>query len=140
MSKYFSVRHALNITIADQSHTFYIRELSFSRFKEINDSTGTSATDNERGLLLLKKLVLEAVEEEDGSKSYDEASWNDELQSVVNQLGKAVMKAQGIDMDAAKAETPLTPEQSEGNAEPSRKSGANSQSSSAAPSENSKAA
>jgi hypothetical protein len=139
MSKYFTVRHALTITIADQSHTFYIRELSFSRFKEINDSTSDLA-DSERGMTLVKKLVLESVEEDDGSKSYDEASWHDELQSVVGQLAKAVMKAQGVDVDAVKADKQLTPEEAAGNSEPSRKSGANSQSSSAAQSENSKAA
>src|SRR5688500_11068464 len=98
MSKYFSVRHPLTITIGEQSHTFFVRELSFAKFKEINEST-EAENDSERGLLLLKKLVLAAVEEEDGSMSYDEASWDDELKDVVGQLGRAVMKAQGVDMD-----------------------------------------
>jgi hypothetical protein len=135
MSKFFNVRTAVPITVGDQTHTFYIRELGYLRFMEMNSSIGSDLERSDRGLALMNAVCLAAIEEEDGSLSYTEDTWRDELKEVVRTLSTAAMKAQGVDLQKVPDEE-LTPEETEGNAEPSRKSGANLRSTSAAPSVN----
>jgi hypothetical protein len=135
MSKFFNVRTPVPIRIGDQSHTFYIRELGYLHFMEMNARSGPEMSRNDRGLALMKAVCLAAIEEEDGTLSYTEEEWNQELRQVVTTLSKAAMKAQGVDLDKV-SEDEMTEEEVQGNAEPSRKSGANSPSTSAAPSVN----
>jgi hypothetical protein len=137
MSKFFNVRTPVSIRIGEQAHTFYIRELGYLRFMEMNAKTGGPDTPrDERGLALMKAVCLAAIEEEDGTLSYTEDDWQNELQEVVRTLSRAAMKAQGVDLEKNRAQADVSEEDAEGNAEPSRKSGANSHSTSAAPSVN----
>ena len=140
MSKYFNIRHPLTVTIADTSHDYFIRELGYLHLQEIMRKSREEADKALAGLALMQAVVLASVEEPDGTLSYTADTWRDEVQHAVVEVGKAAMKAQGIDIDKAKDEPELTLEQSEGNESPPRNSGVSSPSTSAARSENSKAA
>jgi hypothetical protein len=124
MSKYFGSRTECPVEIKGKKHTFYIRELGYLEFEELRNKavTGTSEGDKERtGLRIMDAVVVASVEEEDGTASYTADEWRKEIKDAVLQLGKAAMKVQGIDVDAASE--PLPAEAVEGNALPSRKFG-----------------
>lgn len=137
----FTITHPLTVKVGGQTHEYVIRELGYLEYDEIQRKALSVQESNKNrvGMGLMKAVVLASVQEPDGSPSYTEEEWRTELEDVVLQVGKAAMKAQGIDMDAKKEET-LTEEQAEGNAEPSRMSGANSHLTSAAPLQNLKTA
>jgi hypothetical protein len=140
----FTITHPLTVTVGGQSHEFVVRELGYLEYDEIQRKAlaGLDASSkNNAGIALMKAVVLASVVEPDGSPSYTEEEWRTELKDVVLQVGKAAMKAQGVDLDAKKEDAePLTEEQVEGNVEPSRTSGVNSHLTSAAPSRNLKTA
>ena len=87
------------------------------------------------GMGVMRALCVEAIEEPDGSKSFTDDSWKDEPLSAMKALYYAVCKVHGVDLAAMKPAAELTEEEIEGNVEPSKTSGANSQSSAAAPSQ-----
>jgi hypothetical protein len=141
MSKYFNIRHPLTVTIGDQSHEYFIRELGYLHLQELIRTVKSDRSDTERsGLALMQAIVLASVEESDGSLSYQAEDWRNELERAVLEIGKAAMKVNGLDIDKAKENAEVTEAEVEGNEQPSRKSGVNSPSTSAARSENSKAA
>lgn len=129
MSKYFTLKHPLTVAVGGQTHDFVIRELGYLEYDEIQRKALSGLDEsnkNNAGMELMKAVVLASVQEPDGSVSYTEEEWRTELKDVVLQVGKAAMKAQGIDLDAKKEDAePMTEEQVEGNAEPSRTSGGN---------------
>jgi hypothetical protein len=135
MSKFFTVRTPISVRVGDQTHTFFIRELGYMRLIEMNAAIGVGMERSARGLAIMKAICLAAIEEEDGTLSYTEEEWRDEVRDAVTQLSRAAMKAQHLDLDKGPVKE-MTEEEAEGNAEPSRKSGANSPSTSAAPSVN----
>jgi hypothetical protein len=139
----FTITHPLTVTVGGQSHDYVIRELGYLEYNEIQRKAVAGVDEsnkNNAGIALMKAVVLASVQELDGSPSYTAEEWRTELKDVVLQVGKAAMKAQGIDMDAKEDKEPMTEEQAEGNVEPSRTSGANSHFTSAAPLQNLKTA
>lgn len=115
MSRHFeTLRQALTVRARGQEHTFYIRELGFLQFHEIQRKAGASLKGADRGLAIMEAIALAAVEEEDGTPSYKTADeWRSEIKEVVDALSKPIMKAQGIDLDQ-KAD-PLPEAQAAGN-------------------------
>lgn len=123
----FTITHPLTVTVGGQTHEYAIRELGYLEYDAIQRKALTRPDESNKsnaGMELMKAVVIASVQEPDGSPSYTEAEWRTELKDVVLQVGKAAMKAQGIDVDA-KRDEPLTEEQVEGNVEPSRTSGEN---------------
>lgn len=117
MSKYFGLLTPCKIDLNGKTHTFHIRELGYLEFEDLRNNAvrKSNGEDKERvGLRIMDAVVVASVQEEDGQPSYNEAEWRCEIKDVVLQLGKAAMKAQGIDLDAVSA--PLKPEEVEGNA------------------------
>lgn len=92
---------------------YYVRELGYLEFVEITRRTKAD-DEEERGLEIIKAVMLACVEDAEGNPALDAQSIRRLKRAVFEPLSKAAMKAQGHDMDA-KAE-PLTPEQAEGNA------------------------
>lgn len=137
MSTYFKIRHPLTVTVGEQTHDFYVRELGYIEFQELKRKTqaqiAQGSEKDRSGIELMTATVLACVEEEDGSRSYTDDGLRTEIPAVLMQLGKAALKAQGIDVDKPSDDEPMTEEEVEGNAEPSRMSGASSPSTSAAP-------
>lgn len=117
MSKYFGIRTPCKVDLNGKSQTFFIRELGYLEFEELRNKvvSGASDADKERtGLRIMDAVVLSSVELQDGSPAYSEAEWRREVKDAVLQLGKAAMKAQGIDVDAVRE--PVAAENAEGNA------------------------
>lgn len=133
----FMITHPLTVKVGGQTHEYVIRELGYLEYDAIQRKALSGLDEsnkNNAGIELMKAVVLASVQEPDGSASYTEEEWRTELKDVVLQVGKAAMKAQGVDLDARKEEAePMTEEQVAGNVEPSRTSGANSRLTSAAP-------
>jgi hypothetical protein len=133
----FMIKHPLTVTVGGETHEYVIRELGYLEYDEIQRKALSGLIEsnkNNAGMELMKAVVVASVQELDGSQSYTEEEWRTELKDVVLQVGKAAMKAQGVDLDSRKEDAePMTEEQVEGNDEPSRMSGANSRLTSAAP-------
>lgn len=140
----FTITHPLTVTVGGQKHEYVIRELGYLEYDAIQRKALSGLDEsnkNNAGIELMKAVVLASVQEPDGSPSYSEEEWRTELKDVVLQVGKAAMKAQGVDLDAKKEDAePMAEEQVEGNVGPSRMSGASLHSTSAAPLQNSKTA
>lgn len=137
MDKSLTVREPIIIETGETKRTYYIRELGYLEFDELEKAARTGAKDKDQaGIAVLNATVIASVEEEDGTPAFTAETWKRVRKQVFFKIGKAAMKAQGLDVDAAKKST-LTEEEAEGNAEPSRKFGTNSPSSSAAQSESS---
>lgn len=137
MDKSLTVREPIIIETGDVKRTYYIRELGYLEFDELEKAARTGAKDKDQaGIAVLNATVIASVEEEDGTPAFTAETWKRVRKQVFFKIGKAAMKAQGLDVDAAQKPA-LTEEDAEGNAEPSRKSGTNSPSSSAAQSESS---
>lgn len=137
MDKSLTVREPIIIETGDVKLTYYIRELGYLEFDELEKAARTGAKDKDQaGIAVLNATVIASVEEEDGTPAFTAETWKRVRKQVFFKIGKAAMKAQGLDVDAAQKPA-LTEEDAEGNAEPSRKSGTNSPSSSAAQSESS---
>lgn len=138
MDNDLTVREPITVQTGEKTRTYYIRELGYLEFDELEKRARTGVVEKElAGIAVLNATVLASVEEEDGTAAFTIETWKRVRKQVFFKIGKAAMKAQGLDVDAAKTEPPMSTEEAEGNAEPSRKSGTNSPSSSAAPSENS---
>lgn len=138
MTDSLTVREPITIRTGENTHTYYIRELGYLEFDELEKAARAGLADKEHaGIAVLNATVLASVEEEDGTAAFTMDTWKRVRKEVFFKIGKAAMKAQGLDVDAAKSEPPMSQEEAEGNAEPSGKFGTNSPFSSAAPSENS---
>lgn len=136
MSKFKTPREPLTVTFRGESYTYYIRELPYAQRQELLKRARTSEVDpEETGLAVIRAIVLESVEEEDGEKAYTSESWAQEYREVVTEVSKAALLAQGLDLKERKPEVPPSPEDVEGNVEPSRTSGESLPSPSAAPSQ-----
>lgn len=117
MSKYFGLRTPCKIELNGKTHTFHIRELGYLEFEELRSKAISEGSDEDKertGLRIMDAVVVASTEEEDGTASYTAAEWRREVKAVVLQLGKAAMKAQGIDVDAVRE--PAAAEDAEGNA------------------------
>jgi hypothetical protein len=137
MDKSLTVREPITIETGETKRTYYIRELGYLEFDELEKTVRGAAPDKERaGIAVLNATVIASVEEEDGTAAFTAETWKCVRKEVFFKIGKAAMKMQGLDVDSAR-EKELTEEEAAGNAEPSRKSGTKSPFSSAAPSENS---
>lgn len=101
MSKYFgaTVREPVTVSFNGKSHQFYIRELGFVHRQQIFVGAGFGMNPTAKHVAILDELVLESVEEQDGSKSYNADDWRDESREVADQLYEAVKKANGIGKD-----------------------------------------
>lgn len=125
MDKSLTVREPIIIETGDVKRTYYIRELGYLEFDELEKAARTGAKDKDQaGIAVLNATVIASVEEEDGTPAFTAETWKRVRKQVFFKIGKAAMKAQGLDVDAAQKPA-LTEEEAEGNAEPSRKSGTN---------------
>lgn len=127
----YTLRQQVPVSIGDETHQIWVRELPYQQFIDIN--TGVGITDG--GIGIMRALCVAALEEPDGSKSYTEETWRQEPMSAMKALYYAVCRVHGVDLEKIKKADDLTEEDIEGNVEPSRTSGTNSASTSAAPSQ-----
>lgn len=124
MSRHFkTIRTPVVIEVGGESHTFFLRELGYLHFLEINRSAGAGLSKEDRGFAIMEAVALASIEEDDGKPSYTAEEWRNERKEVVAPLSKAAMKAQGIDIE--KEIDRLTEAEALGNGRPSRKSGTN---------------
>ncbi len=128
----YSLRQQVPVKIGDETYQIWVRELPYQQFIDIN--TGVGIPDG--GLGIMRALCVLALEEPDGSKSYTDETWKQEPMSAMKALYYAVCRVHGVDLEKVKKLDELTEEDIEGNAGPSRTSGTNSASTSAAPSHN----
>lgn len=133
MSKYFqSVREPVDVTVRDKTVTFWVRELGYLEFQEITQSAGRDLpTKEERGLAIIHALCVAAIQTKDGEPAFTDKEWKFEPKEVINTLLPEVTRVNGLKSDEIKKE--LTEEEAEGNELPSRRSGSNSPTLSAAP-------
>ena len=127
MGKY-TLRQQVPVQIGGQTYQIWVRELSYQQFIDINSGVGIP----DGGMGIMRTLCVLSLEEPDGSKSYTDETWKQEPLSAMTALYYAVCKVHGVDLQKLKPAADLTEEDIEGNAEPSRTSGANSPSPSAA--------
>jgi hypothetical protein len=101
-------RHAVTVTHKGKEVTYYIRELGYYEFQEINQEAVKSypdKTDSERrGLQVLHDTAVAAIEDKDGKQVFTVATWKRLPKEPATVLTKAAMKAQGIDLEKPREE------------------------------------
>jgi hypothetical protein len=113
--------------------TYYVRELGYLEFVELSRKAKVGDVEAV-GMEIMRLTMLASVEDIEGKPMFDDTSLRRLKKSIFEPLSKAAMKAQGLDLDEKRE--PLSAEDVEGNAEPSRKSGSNSPEPAAAQSAN----
>lgn len=106
-------RHAVTVTHKGKEVTYYIRELGYYEFQEINQEAVKSypdKTDSERrGLKVLHDTAVSSIEDKDGKQVFTVATWKRLPKEPATVLTNAAMKAQGIDLQKASEEAAEEP-------------------------------
>lgn len=116
-------RHAVVVKHKDKEVTYYVRELGYYEFQEINQEAALAypdAKDSERrGLKVLHDTAVAAIEDKSGNPAFTLATWKRLPKEPASELTNAAMKAQGIDLQKAREEADeeeAAPGDNEGNA------------------------
>lgn len=114
-------RHAVTVKIKDKEVTFYVRELGYYEFQELNQEAARTYPDTKdserRGLKVLHDTAVAAIEDKEGNPAFTHATWKRLPKEPATELTNAVMKAQGIDLEKAREEADSdASEDTEGNA------------------------
>ena len=101
-------RHAVTVAHKGKDVTYYIRELGYYEFQEINQEavrTYPDKKDNERrGLKVLHDTAVASIEDKEGNAVFTTATWKRLPKEPATILTNAAMKAQGIDLQKASEE------------------------------------
>lgn len=114
-------RHAVTVKHKDKEVTYYVRELGYYEFQEINQEaalTFPEKDDNERrGLKVLHDTAVAAIEDKDGNPAFTAVTWKRLPKEPAMALTNAAMRAQGFDLQKSSEEAEETAkEDPEGNA------------------------
>lgn len=102
MSDHFDTeRTPVDVTYRGDKRSYFIRELGYYEFQEINRKAVADFPDDKelRGLQILDTVALEAIENEDRTAAFDLAAWRRLPIGPAKQLTHAAMLAQGIDLE-----------------------------------------
>lgn len=112
-------RHAVTVKHKDKEVTYYVRELGYYEFQELNQEAARvypdKADSERRGLKVLHDTAIAAIEDKEGNSAFTLATWKRLPKDPATVLTHAAMKAQGIDLLKASEEEPPQGD-SEGNA------------------------
>lgn len=101
-------RHAVTVKHKDKEVTYYVRELGYYEFQEINQEAARAhpdKADNERrGLKVLHDTAVAAIEDKEGNAVFTNVTWRRLPKEPATVLTNAAMKAQGIDLQKAREE------------------------------------
>lgn len=106
-------RHAVTVKYKDKEVTYYIRELGYYEFQELNQEAAREhpdKTDSERrGLKVLHDTAVAAIEDKDGKRVFTIETWKRLPKEPATVLTNAAMKAQGIDLQKSSDEADEAP-------------------------------
>lgn len=114
-------RHAVTVTHNGKEVTYYIRELGYYEFQELNQDAARTYPDKKdserRGLKVLHETAVASIEDKDGKAVFTLETWRRLPKEPATVLTNAAMKAQGIDLQkvSEEADEPAQ-EDSQGNA------------------------
>lgn len=101
-------RHAVTVTHKGKDATYYVRELGYYEFQEINQEAVRAYPDKKdserRGLKVLHDTAVASIEDKDGNQAFTLATWKRLPKEPASVLTNAAMKAQGIDLEKAREE------------------------------------
>lgn len=112
-------RHPVTVAHKGKEVTYYIRELGYYEFQEINQEAALAypdKKDNERrGLKVLHDTAVVAIEDKEGNPVFTTETWKRLPKEPATVLTNAAMKAQGIDLQKAAEAAEEGEEDAEGN-------------------------
>lgn len=98
-------RHAVTVTHKGKDFTYYIRELGYYEFQELNREAAQVYPDakdsDRRGLKVLHDTAVASIEDKDGKPVFTIDTWKRLPKDPATVLTNAAMKAQGIDLQKA---------------------------------------
>jgi hypothetical protein len=101
-------RHAVTVKHKGKEVTYYIRELGYYEFQELNREAAQAYPDSDdsdrRGLKVLHDTAVAAIEDKAGSRVFTLETWKRLPKEPATVLTNAAMKAQGIDLQKASDE------------------------------------
>lgn len=101
-------RHAVTVTHKGKDVTYYIRELGYYEFQELNQEAVRAYPDKtdreQRGLKVLHGTAVASIEDKDGNRVFTLDTWKRLPKEPATVLTNAAMKAQGIDLQKAAEE------------------------------------
>jgi hypothetical protein len=101
-------RHAVTVNHKGKEFTYYIRELGYYEFQELNQEAARLYPDKKdgehRGLKVLHDTAVAAIEDKEGKPVFTHATWKRLPKEPATVLTHATMKAQGIDLQKAAEE------------------------------------
>jgi hypothetical protein len=102
-------RHAVTVNHKDKEVTYYIRELGYYEFQELNQEAAKAFPDKSdserRGLKVLHDTAVASIEDKDGKQVFTLNAWKRLPKEPATLLTNAAMKAQGIDLQKASEES-----------------------------------
>lgn len=112
-------RLVVPVTHNGKTVTYYVRELGYYEFQEINQEAAVEhPTDKERrGLAVLHRTAVAAIEDKEGNPAFTALTWKRLKKEPARELTHKVMLAQGIDLQTPREdEDEDAPEDDAGNA------------------------
>jgi hypothetical protein len=101
-------RHAVTVNHKDKEVTYYVRELGYYEFQELNQEAAKAFPDKSdserRGLKVLHETAVASIEDKDGKPVFTLETWRRLPREPATVLTNAAMKAQGIDLQKASEE------------------------------------
>lgn len=98
-------RHAVTVKHKDKEVTYYVRELGYYEFQEINQEAVRAYPDKkdseQRGLKVLHETAVASIESSEGKQVFTMETWKRLPKEPAKVLTNAAMKAQGIDLQKA---------------------------------------
>jgi len=105
-------RHAVTVTHKGKEATYYIRELGYYEFQELNQEASRTypekADSERRGLKVLHDTAVASIEDKDGNQAFTNLTWKRLPKDPATVLTNAAMKAQGIDLQTDSEESEET--------------------------------
>lgn len=101
-------RHAVTVAHKGKEVTYYVRELGYYEFQDINHEAVRSYPDQkdneQRGLKVLHQIAVASIEDKDGNPVFTMGTWKRLPKEPASVLTNAAMRAQGIDLEKAREE------------------------------------
>jgi hypothetical protein len=101
-------RHAVTVSHNGKEVTYYVRELGYYEFQELNQDAARvypeKSDTNRRGLKVMHETAVASIEDKDGNPAFTLSTWKRLPKEPAKILTNAAMKAQGIDLQKAAEE------------------------------------
>lgn len=116
-------RHAVVVKHKDKEVTYYVRELGYYEFQEINQEAARAYPEKQdkerRGLKVMHDIAVASIEDKQGNPAFTLITWKRLPKEPANTLTDAAMRAQGIDLERARqaAEAAEDSDEEQGNTE-----------------------